>query len=545
VMATENKAFTRVASGYVRTLDQFHQFAYNWIYPLSGIVAVLPFYFSAAAGFFPGANIALAAAIATVVALIMTTVYALMSSSMPRSGGDYVWTSRLLHPALGVVLATGYWIYTFGWLAYNGTMLSYIFLGSGFQLAGTLLNNTAMLNFAYWCMGTQGYVVLTILVIVVPFFILMGGMKLFGRFIHLSLAILIVVAVVLVGNALVSSPDAFRQAYSSLAGPEAYQGIITTAKDAGWAGNPAFEGSFSMYDTSVFAMMLVGGALIYSWASVSILGEIKGVQNVKKTLLSMCLPVLFTLIVPLFLILQYRLVGSEFATAVYNLAWMGNEAVYAVPVGWDVMPVWLPLITLGEFAAPIIILLTLLLSVFPFYSNCVNLVIPVRYMFAMSFDGAYPRKMAYMDLKRHIPTVGYVIMMIGGLIWLFASVQWPGLWGYISAVIGASSALFIFACIAAVVFPYRMKDTYKASPAARFEIGGLPVISILGALGAISMIYLTYEFLSVEILGGTVNVPTMIAVWIGALVVYYIMKWYRRSKEGIELELVFKEIPPE
>jgi len=48
----------------------------------------------------------------------------------------------------------------------------------------------------------------------------------------------------------------------------------------------------------------------------------------------------------------------------------------------------------------------------------------------------------------------------------------------------------------------------------------------------------------VEILGGTVNVHYD-RVWVGALIVYYIMKWYRRSKEGIELELVFKEIPPE
>jgi len=110
------------------------------------------------------------------------------------------------------ILDLHFWMASLQW---NNAIVH--FLGSGFQLAGTLLNNAAMLNFAYWCMGTQGYVVLTILVIVVPFFILMGGMKLFGRFIHLSLAILIVVAVVLVGNALASTPDAFRQAYSSLA----------------------------------------------------------------------------------------------------------------------------------------------------------------------------------------------------------------------------------------------------------------------------------------------------------------------------------------
>jgi hypothetical protein len=51
--------------------------------------------------------------------------------------------------------------------------------------------------------------------------------------------------------------------------------------------------------------------------------------------------------------------------------------------------------------------------------------------------------------------------------------------------------------------------------------------------------------LGVSELGGTTNVPTLVVMGIVAVIIYFVAKAYRSSKEGIDIGLAFKEIPPE
>jgi amino acid transporter len=55
--------------------------------------------------FYPGANLALATLIATVTGIFLAICYAFVSVVYPRSGGDYVASSRALTPAVGMVLS--------------------------------------------------------------------------------------------------------------------------------------------------------------------------------------------------------------------------------------------------------------------------------------------------------------------------------------------------------------------------------------------------------------------------------------------------------
>src|SRR5438876_840205 len=58
------------------------------------------FYMYFGPGLYPGVNLLYADLIAIPISLLTSGVYYLLSVAMPRTGGDYVYNSRILHPAL-------------------------------------------------------------------------------------------------------------------------------------------------------------------------------------------------------------------------------------------------------------------------------------------------------------------------------------------------------------------------------------------------------------------------------------------------------------
>src|SRR5437870_1043721 len=100
-MGQPTKLFVREATGLVRDLgliDQYliSQAALNWL-PSLPLVALLAPYF------FPGAYLPAVAALGSIPAFALAFVYARMSAAIPRSGGDYVWSTRILGPFYGSV----------------------------------------------------------------------------------------------------------------------------------------------------------------------------------------------------------------------------------------------------------------------------------------------------------------------------------------------------------------------------------------------------------------------------------------------------------
>src|SRR5258708_9629947 len=57
--------------------------------------------FATGATVYPAANMPLAFIISAPAMLTIGMVYALFTAAMPRSGGDYVWASRVLHLSIG------------------------------------------------------------------------------------------------------------------------------------------------------------------------------------------------------------------------------------------------------------------------------------------------------------------------------------------------------------------------------------------------------------------------------------------------------------
>jgi basic amino acid/polyamine antiporter, APA family len=90
--------FVRQATGLVRELSWFDTFIMvfailNVPLGLSEVAA-----FATGASAYPAANMPLAFILSAPATLTLGMVYALFTAAMPRSGGDYVWASRVLHP---------------------------------------------------------------------------------------------------------------------------------------------------------------------------------------------------------------------------------------------------------------------------------------------------------------------------------------------------------------------------------------------------------------------------------------------------------------
>ncbi len=103
--STTPKLFVRQSSGLVRNVSVTNALFFNvaafvgvglTLYPIFYALADVPIW---RAG--PFSAYGWAAIIAGLFCILLALIFASLTSVMPRSGGDYVFTSRILHPALG------------------------------------------------------------------------------------------------------------------------------------------------------------------------------------------------------------------------------------------------------------------------------------------------------------------------------------------------------------------------------------------------------------------------------------------------------------
>jgi len=166
-------------------------------------------------------------------------------------------------------------------------------------------------------------------------------------------------------------------------------------------------------------------------------------------------------------------------------------------------------------------------------------------MFAWSVDRIAPTWLSSVSKRFHSPYATIIVAAIAGVIFdvLFA---WKWL-TVLGATYGFDIAYFI-AAASAIVLPFRNRSLWLASPGhGRFlgvptlvwwaillfpTVGFTVYLAATDPLAAISPIHNFGQFILFP------------AIIVGGIVLYYVSKAVRRT-QGIDLDLVFKEIPPE
>ena len=121
-----------------------------------------------------------------------------------------------------------------------------------------------------------------------------------------------------------------------------------------------------------------------------------------------------------------------------------------------------------------------------------------RNIFAWSFDRVLPSAFASVNPRTRTPLNAIVLMVVVSLVYTYISIfnasDLSVLFSYGTA---GTFLCFIFVALAAIVYPYRRKDLFEGSSdqLAKKKIGGLPLLTILGALSLVISVYVTYAIL--------------------------------------------------
>lgn len=176
----------------------------------------------------------------------------------------------------------------------------------------------------------------------------------------------------------------------------------------------------------------------------------------------------------------------------------------------------------------------------------IYLLTTTRNLLAWSLDGLLPAAVADVDERLHAPVWAIAISAVLGIVSLWVYAFDPA-FATIAGFFGQVTGTFLITALAAVVFPWRQPDIFRASPVA-WRLRRIPVISLLGVLGMAGMAAIAWAFLNDPLSGISFKAPTLLlvnaAVFVSGFLFFWVVKAWR-ARQGIDLGLAFSEIPPE
>jgi APA family basic amino acid/polyamine antiporter len=522
-MGTTTEYFARRASGLARSVSSRDAMIYNimWMAPLGTWI-----YGIWALNLFPGADLPMTVLISEVVALIVGTFYAVFSASMARSGGDYIWMSRVLHPVIGLSMN---FFFNMALLSIGGATMFWVTqysLGPMFEVLG-------MPAIAAFLESSNGTFIIAILLYVLFGALITRGTKVTHLMLW-GLFILTIIAILVYNATLLSlGTEGFKANFNALSGTT-YDEVLKAGSAIGYPSSYVWGATLLAVAFTYFSFTGFNSTVYYS-AEIKDVRRSQFIAILGSTILYMFILwinyyVTVTVMGPQFIGSLARLFGSgdpsyklafpPFFQNLFRFATVGNPLAFSlVAIGFAAMSI----------AAP-------LTYVFG----------GTRMIFAWAFDRVVPISLAKVDSRYHSPYLAIIVTVVMSII---AMVLWvyTNLLSYFLYASFGWMVMQAFASIAGIVFPYRRKDIFDASPEiVKKKVLGLPLITVLGIGTLLCSIYIGYASVAPAYAGtfqpGYLGFSISLMI-IGAII--YAIAWVYRKRTGLPLELTFKEIPPE
>jgi amino acid transporter len=529
-----SRIFVRDSTGLVREVSWLDAAMYNMIW--ASIPLAIAFLLLFGPGFYAGANLYLAVIFAFAVTVATGLLYAMMSSAIPRSGGDYTWITRSIAPPVGLMsnLSWNFWI-TFFIGLYAAFTTSYG-ISPLLRLWAARFDSPALLSAADWLVSRAGTMTVGLLVVVLGAVLLAfgRGMRAFLRIQRWAFALWFIGAIVIpIVIMLITSRETvtsrFDQYVTDLGGPaNASQAITATGADA--------EAPFSLKQ-SVLMLTLPFYSLAFIFQSVYFGGEIK--RGKRSNLLSItgahaiagvCL-----------LLAAFAFLTSVGRAMLGGLALTdpGEYGLAFTPLYTEVAAIASGNVVVGSL---IILGFTAMLLIFV-PQTMIQL---SRNIFAWSFDRLLPDKVAEVSPRTHSPVIAvFVITALAAVSVVILSLN-PQL-TFLVGLFGLCLT-YLSVAVAGIFFPYRKPDVFEASPY-NGRIGGVPTMTLVGIASLVTMGAGVFVLLTDPNSGthwqlNTNRVVLGACIFLAGFPLYFVIRAIQRSR-GVDPELAYREIPPE
>jgi APA family basic amino acid/polyamine antiporter len=537
------QVFTRRASGLVRVMSPYSAFVYNIL--TMGII--FPWTFIWAPTALQGSNLILGIVFAFVFELPIALAYVWLATALPRSGGDYVFQSRVFGGGFGFTVVFAFFVvWILQWVALSGWLLATLGIAPTFIALGVTTGTSWFTDIGTWAAGSNGIIIISVVNALLALVLLVSGFRNYVRFQYIMwYTVLISFGIVLI-LFLVTDPATSHAKLSTFAGSvDGVKNFFATARAAAADAGVNFHPPFWLFGTLLVAPIAWTSL---QWASYSVEqgGEIKNAHVFRNQLFIIVgsLAVTAGLLIALAAALQHG-VGQDGVRVASSGYWLG---VPQATIGGNVL--FPNFMAMALTASPIIIVIIgagFILNSFQIVCNCY--IGTTRIMVAQGLDGLLPDWFARVHPKLKTPVNAHVAYFIAALpvIWGFNKIgEWTR---WTLGVTFANGMVMTLSALAAALLPYRARKLYEASPGVGYRIGDTPTVTVVGILGFIFGTGMVAAFLFRPELGLAYSsdaVPYLIVAGTAlfGLIVYFVMRQYR-AQRGVKVQYAFAEIPPE
>ncbi len=491
--------FKRNASGLVKGLKMKDVFMYNSLtISLFSMMWFLLFIYQPVA--FNGGSVIIGTALLAIVAVPFFVTYSYLSRSYPWAGGDYIFQSRAIHPAIGFVFTFTGWViwqlFFIAWFGYyivDALLLPYLYFVSklsGSWLILSIYSSASSKIFVFF---------ITAILLIIAFLISLRGIRFYAKLQYIIFTLMI-------------------------AGGASAIAILF------WHA-PYYTPSISLGNTdwlnTLGTWSLSWGAIGYGMWSVLNNEEITGSESHKTYSAAM--------------------IGAVLLNVTFIIAvWIGLKAAFGYAQLSQLSQLWLNgkltgmLATVGApyytaliaLLRPNPVLYTILIigaAISMFQVMIAIMIGSSRIVLAQSLDGILPIKLATVQDKSHSPIYSLMFDLIISLVWLVLIVFTPSIGPFFVSVVFATQITWMLSMIAGMAMASKEKN---------FKILAASIMGfILNAV--IALFYVIYPQLGFTSVTSMLVISGVFAI---AFIYYLVRNSYLKKNTGFSIKDRVKEL---
>lgn len=533
---TSTGLFARNATGLVRGISPKSAMVINFIpgHPAQSLAAGFFFVFA----LFPGGNYLLGLLMVIPLALAVSYAFGLLTQMIPRSGGDYMLVSRVLHPAVGLISSFCMTLAGLFSNAFFGIAFVTIGLGPGLVGVGLVADSHTLVDWGTTIQSTNGWKFgLGAAMMVGAGLILAAGWRWSMRLQNILFWMVTGSVIVAVIIALFTSRGSFVHNFNDFARPltghdNAYNGVIAAAHKAGVNTDPGFS-----FKNTIPIMGFFATFSIFSYWSTFVGGEVRQASTMRMANNMAAAGVIGILVVAVCAAIFFHTFGTPFMIA-------ANGGGFPSQIATSPTYFFLTGASTGSWIVTAI--LTLCYVVYWPLICYVSLMQPTRMIFAYSFDGILPKGVTKVS-RNGSPYVAIMIsvaLSILVLLWAINASSFFQILVYATLIQLIAMGLV---GLSGVMVAKRRPALYSASTTKRSFLG-VPVVAIAGAGAMAVTVLLWVLYFSYKPQFGLTDVGRMFIIFGGAVAlaaIYYVVAKLVRRGQGVDIDLAYAEIPPE